>query len=94
MKEIPGYSAFFVKDLFIRAASTLKKCAKDDFKNLSLFKVRDLRKVMEDSPLLDPFNLFFFKDQILQLGYIAESDLPVTLKALFDLLMSYMMVFK
>ena len=94
MKKIPDFCAFFVQDLFKRAESTLKKCAEEDFKNLIEFNVRNLRKVMDGAPFLDPFNLLFIKDQLFKLGYIDETDLPVTLKSIFDILLGYTMVFR
>ena len=48
---------------------------------------------MEDQPLLDPLNLLFFKEQIFQLGYIEETDLPQMLKTTFELLLCYTFIF-
>ena len=94
MKDIPGFTAYFVEDLLKRAATTLKKCAEEDFAHLDQFTLRKLRKAMGDQPPLDPLNLLFFKEQIYGLGYVAEAEMPAMLKATFDLLMSYALVFK
>lgn len=51
---------------------TLEKAASEDFAKLEQFTLKNLRKVMEGSPLLDPLVLLFLKDKIFELEYIAE----------------------
>ena len=73
---------------------TLEKAASEDFKEIEKFQIKSLRKVMEGSPVLDPFNLLFLRQQIFDLEYVEEAQLPEMIKAFFDLQMSYALVFK
>jgi len=94
MKEADGFKEYFVKDLMRRGELTLTKAAANDFENLSKFTLKTLRKAMEGSPMLDPLNLLFFVDKILELHFIDDQRLAETIKALFDLSLSYALVFK
>ena len=94
MKEIPQFTDYFVTDLLARASMTLEKAANEDFAKVEQFTLKGLRKVMDGGPLLDPLVLLFLRDQIFELGYVTEDKLPETIKAFFDLLMGYALVFK
>ena len=56
--------------------------------------MKTLRKVMDNSPMLDPLNLLFLRDQIFELSYVEEDKLPEMIKAFFDILMAYILLFK
>lgn len=94
MKKIPQFSSYFVKDLLMRASMTLEKAATEDFKDLGNFSIRNLRKAMDGSPLLDPLNLLFLREQVFDLELIEDEQIPEMIKAFFDLHMSYAIVFK
>lgn len=72
---------------------TLEKAADNDFDKLSQFSIQTLRKPMAGSPMLDPMNLLFFFERIVELDFIEETKLPETLKAFFDCLVGYALVF-
>ena len=44
--------------------------------------------------MLDPLNLLFLRDQVFELSYIEEEKLPEMIKAFFDILMAYILLFK
>ena len=94
MKGVPEFKSYFVKDLFTRAKMTFEKAASDNFGKLDLFSMKTLRKVMDGSPMLDPLNLLFLRDQIFELSYVEEEKLPEMIKAFFDILMAYILLFK
>ena len=94
MKQIPQFANYFLNDLFARARMTLAKAAETDFEKLEQFTLKGLRKVMDGAPLLDPLNLIFLREKVFELGYVAEDQLPETIKAFFDLLIGYALVFK
>lgn len=78
----------------MRAESTLKECAKDDFSNLSEFNLKRLRKAMEGTPLLDPLNLIFFAEQIFALNIAPDGLLPETILTMQELFLIYTFIFK
>ena len=49
---------------------------------------------MDGTPLLDPLVLLFLRDKIFELEYIAEETLAESIKAFFDLSLSYAIIFK
>ena len=73
MKHIPQFSFYFLNDLFARARVTLSKAAEADFANLEHFSVKDLRRVMDGHPLLDPLNLIFLREKVFELGFVPEN---------------------
>ena len=44
--------------------------------------------------MLDPLNLLFLRDQIFELSYVEEEKLPEMIKAFFDILIAYILLFK
>ena len=96
MGEIEGFKSYFIADLMSRGKVTLQKAAENEYEHIDQFKLKRLRKAMESKPMLDPFNLVYLGNSIIELGYVSESDMPVfcaTIKSLFDLYLGFILLF-
>ena len=94
MKGVPGFRSYFAQDLINRARSTVERASDDDFAKLDMFTLKTFRKATEGISALDPHNLTFFANTILELGYVDEGAKCKTALALFELTLGYALIFK
>lgn len=59
-----------------------------------MFTLKQLRKAVEGNKLLDPLNLLYFNEMLLELDFIEEGNLSKTVKTFFDLAIGYALIFK
>ena len=94
MKGVPGFRSYFAQDLINRARSTVERASDDDFAKLDMFTLKTFRKATEGISALDPHNLTFFANTILELDYVDEGAKCKTALALFELTLGYALIFK
>jgi hypothetical protein len=89
------FISFFVKDFLKRADMTIEQVRKDNYTELSSYKLRDLRKVSKLPNVFDPNNLLFLSKQIFKLENFLQGNIKTEMaKVLFDLHLGFAILFK
>ena len=84
-----------MKDFLKRADQTITQVRKDNYTELSSYKLRDLRKVSKLPNVFDPCNLLFLSAQIFELESFLQGNLRTEMaKVLFDLHLGFAILFK
>jgi hypothetical protein len=84
-----------VKDFLKRADMTIDQARKDNYTELSSYKLKDLRKVSKLSNVFDPNNLLFLSKQIFKLEKFLTGNIKTEMaKVIFDLHLGFAILFK
>lgn len=88
------FRSCFVKDFLKRADATIDQARKENYTELSNYKLRDLRKVSKLPNVLDPNNLLFLSQQIFEKEkYIYGNVRAEMAKVVFDLYLGFSILF-
>ena len=94
LKEIPGFQAYFVSDLLFRAKTTLTWLAGDKEASKEL-TIKTLFTSAGNKHILDPFNLLYLTNLILELEFLdIDEKFVSTLVKLFEITLSYALLFR
>ena len=86
---------FLVNDMFKRAEETLKISMENDFEKFCDRNVRltSYRSAVKLEAILDPYNLILLSKMFLEIGFIANDQIPSSLVAFVDLCFVYAIMF-